>query len=129
MNRDTDQGNLKQLKGELQAYWRHVATDHKVARAFFLLRETMRQPCKGSVEIMNASSRPVRDRVVEAGFFSSGGACPRCNGAAYRVPRRLVDRLMSRFVGISRYRCRSTDCGWEGNLRVSRRHLLIQGPW
>lgn len=129
MNRDTDQGNLKQLKGEMQAYGGHAATNHKVARELFLLRETMRQRCKGSVEIMNAASGSVCDRAVEAGFCSSGSACPRCNGAAYRIPRRLVDWLMSRFVWVSRYRCRSTGCGWEGNLRVSRRPLLIQGPW
>lgn len=129
MNRNTDQGDWKQLKDEVKAYWGHSAADHDVAREFFLLRESMRQRCKGAVEIMNASSRPVRDRAVEAGSFPSGCACPRCNGAAYRVPRRLVDWLVSRFVWVSRYRCRSTHCGWEGNLRASRRPLLIQGPW
>jgi hypothetical protein len=36
---------------------------------------------------------------------------------------------MSMFVTVSRYRCRSMDCGWEGNLRVKRHPLLVQGPW
>jgi len=36
---------------------------------------------------------------------------------------------VSMFMTVSRYRCRSTDCGWEGNLRMKRRPLLIQGPW
>lgn len=47
MNRDTDQGNLKQLKGEMPAYWGHAATNRKVARELFLLREAMRQRCAG----------------------------------------------------------------------------------
>lgn len=131
MERDTDKRNLKQLTEDGKAYWGHAAADHKVAREFFLLRESMRQRCKGAVEIKSASSGPVDALAVEAGNTASGCACPRCMGAAYRVPRRLVDCLMSRFVWVSRYRyrCRSMDCGWEGNLRVSRRPLLIQGPW
>lgn len=56
-------------------------------------------------------------------------ACPRCNGHAIRIPRRLVDLLLSMFITVSRYRCHSTDCGWEGNLRVKRLPLLMQGPW
>lgn len=129
MDRDPDKRNLKPLTEEGKAYWGHATADHEVAREFFLLRESMRQRRNGAVEIMNASSKSVCDRAAESGNTASGCACPRCKGAAYRVPRRLVDWLMSRFVLAGRYRCRSTDCGWEGNLRVSRRPLLIQGPW
>jgi hypothetical protein len=43
-----------------------------------------------------------------------------------RVPRRFVDVLLSAFVPLRRYRCRSLDCGWEGNLRVKRHPLLMQ---
>lgn len=58
-----------------------------------------------------------------------GPACPRCNGTAYRVPRRFMDVLMSLFIQVRRYRCDSPDCGWEGNRRVKRRPLAIRGPW
>lgn len=58
-----------------------------------------------------------------------GARCPRCKDAAYRVPRRGFDVLLGVFVPVRRYRCRSPDCGWEGNLRVKRRPLLIGGPW
>lgn len=64
-----------------------------------------------------------------SGYSSPGCICPRCNGSAYRIPRRLVDLLMSIFVSVNRYRCRSDNCGWEGNLRVKRYPLLTQGPW
>jgi hypothetical protein len=37
-----------------------------------------------------------------------------------RVPRRFVDRVLSVFRLRHRYRCRTTGCGWEGNLRVDR---------
>jgi hypothetical protein len=70
-----------------------------------------------------------RRRPDYAGYSSSGCACPRCNGATLRVPRRLVDLLLSMFVSVSRYRCESADCRWKGNLRVKRRSPLIRGPW
>lgn len=62
-------------------------------------------------------------------YSSPGCACPRCKGHTIRVPRRFVDLLMSMFISVSRYRCHSMDCGWEGNLRVKRHPLLVQGPW
>jgi hypothetical protein len=43
--------------------------------------------------------------------------CPRCNGSVYRVPRRVVDRLLSVFVAVRRHRCDEIGCHWEGNLR------------
>jgi len=72
----------------------------------------------------NGSGRP-----AAVGYSSSGCTCPRCNGAAARVPRRLADLLLSMVMTVNRYRCRSVDCGWEGNLRVKRHALLIKGPW
>ena len=65
----------------------------------------------------------------EAGYSSPGCTCPRCNGPAIRIPRRWVDLLMSAFISVNRYRCPSTACGWEGNLRVKRHPLLVRGPW
>ena len=129
MDRDSDNRNLEKLMEEGKAYWGHSTADHEVAHEFFLLRESMRQRGKEAAERMNESPTPVRDRNAETSNTASACACPRCQGSAYRVPRRLVDWLMSRFVWINRYRCRSMVCGWEGNLRVSRRPLLIQGPW
>jgi hypothetical protein len=31
------------------------------------------------------------------------------------------------FMTVSRYRCHSMECGWEGNLRVKRHALLMSG--
>lgn len=80
----------------------------------------------GSQMAMNKRPTADSDRPDEAGHSH---ACPRCNGPAYRVPRRLVDLLMSIFISVNRYRCRSMSCGREGNLRVKRHPLLVRGPW
>jgi hypothetical protein len=85
-------------------------------------------------EVMNAPSTLGNDRHVDVSYSSysssgCGSTCPRCNGSAYRVPRRLADLLMSMFIKVRRYRCHSMDCGWEGNLRVKRNSLLMRGPW
>ena len=78
----------------------------------------------------NTSHTTVSNYPDAAGGYSSPGcACPRCRGPAIRVPRRLVDLLMSMFITVSRFRCSSADCGWEGNVRVKRHPLLVRGPW
>jgi len=82
----------------------------------------------GDSEVMNAPASRDIGRPEYASYSSPACTCPRCNGAATRVPRRLADLLASMFVTVSRYRCRSRECGWEGNLRVKRRTLLYQGP-
>lgn len=66
------------------------------------------------------SAHPVVERYLPegAGYFISEHECPRCGGSVIRVPRRLVDLLISKFVMVHRYRCHSMDCDWEGNLRV-----------
>lgn len=69
------------------------------------------------------------DRQDYVSYSSPGCACPLCNSPASRVPRRFIDLIMSMFIQVSRYRCRSMDCGWEGNLRVKRHPLLVRGPW
>jgi len=48
----------------------------------------------------------------------SGRRCPRCGDDAVRVPRRFVDRVISLFGQVHRYRCDNPACGWEGNVRV-----------
>ncbi len=57
-----------------------------------------------------------------AGNHASGQRCPCCSAAVFRVSRRLIDLLVSVFVPVRRYRCRSMKCGWEGNLRDQRPH-------
>jgi len=44
--------------------------------------------------------------------------CPLCHGTMNRIPRRFVDLVLSMFIPVRRYRCRSFDCDWEGNLRT-----------
>ncbi len=85
----------------------------------------------GSARSVPLPSRgdPGTRRSVYAGYSSPECVCPLCHSAAHRVPRRLVDLLMSMFKSVSRYRCHSRSCQWEGNLRVKQRALLIQGPW
>jgi len=49
---------------------------------------------------------------------SYGQPCPVCNASTHRIPRRFIDRLLSIFMPVRRYRCQSMKCTWEGNLRV-----------
>jgi hypothetical protein len=42
-----------------------------------------------------------------------------------RIPRRVIDHLLSFFSPVHRYRCPEISCQWEGNLRV-RRHIGVQ---
>jgi hypothetical protein len=46
--------------------------------------------------------------------------CHECGDILIRVPRRLVDRLLSAFAPVRRFRCSNLLCLWEGNLRQSR---------
>lgn len=48
------------------------------------------------------------------------GECPLCHGTVYRIPRRTLDRLLSRFVLVHRYHCGTMICGWQGAMRVKR---------
>jgi hypothetical protein len=80
-------------------------------------------------KIMNASSHAGSNRPDVSGYSCPGCTCPHCNGPATRIPRRFVDLLVSMFSSVNRYRCDSKDCGWEGNVRVKRHPLLVQGPW
>jgi hypothetical protein len=38
-----------------------------------------------------------------------------------RVHRRLIDRVISVFWSVRRYRCETFSCQWEGNLHQKRR--------
>jgi hypothetical protein len=47
--------------------------------------------------------------------------CPKCSGRIHRVHRDAVDRLISFYVPVRRYRCANAQCGWHG-LRVGAGH-------
>lgn len=44
--------------------------------------------------------------------------CPRCGDALQRIHRNSIDRAISLFISVRRYRCTNRDCGWSGR-RVS----------
>lgn len=43
--------------------------------------------------------------------------CPRCGDLAYRARRSLLDKFISRFRLVHRYRCSNARCTWEGRQR------------
>ena len=45
-------------------------------------------------------------------------ACPHCHGHVVRVWRRPIDRFVSWFVPVQRYRCEVFACQWQGNFRT-----------
>lgn len=47
--------------------------------------------------------------------------CPKCGGQVWQVHRRRLDRWLSSWVRVHRYRCGDARCRWEGNFR-SRSH-------
>lgn len=67
-------------------------------------------------------------QINDRGYAASGRACPRCNGAIQRVPRRFADYLVSVFMTVHRYRCNTMNCGWEGCLRAKRHPLSGEKP-
>jgi hypothetical protein len=57
------------------------------------------------------------DRLPRYAGSVGAAACPRCGGTVQRIRRRWIDRVLSVFARLRRYRCHSPLCGWEGNLR------------
>jgi hypothetical protein len=47
--------------------------------------------------------------------------CPQCNGEIYRVHRHAVDRWISLYMPVQRYRCANDQCLWH-DLRVGVGH-------
>jgi predicted RNA-binding Zn-ribbon protein involved in translation (DUF1610 family) len=45
--------------------------------------------------------------------------CPECSEQVHRVRRRFIDRVISLFKPVQRYRCLSPSCGWEGNMAMT----------
>jgi len=66
--------------------------------------------------------RALNTEAVSYISVASEQICPMCaEGYLIRVRRRVVDRLLSLFVLVHRYRCPCFSCQWEGNLRVHNR--------
>ena len=58
------------------------------------------------------------------GSATTAHTCPLCaDGNLIRIRRRAIDRLLSLFGLVYRYRCPNFSCQWEGNLRV-RSHAV-----
>jgi hypothetical protein len=47
---------------------------------------------------------------------ASDRTCPLCGCSLIRARRRPIDRFISVFHRVYRYRCYAADCSWEGNL-------------
>jgi hypothetical protein len=47
-------------------------------------------------------------------------ACPKCGGDLFRIARRSIDRAISAFMPVQRFRCHFFSCHWEGNIRLTR---------
>ena len=56
-------------------------------------------------------------------------ACPMCGKRGLiRIRRRVIDRIVSVFVRLRRFRCTHSGCEWEGNLRERTSARREQGP-
>jgi hypothetical protein len=53
--------------------------------------------------------------------------CPQCHGNIHRVHRHTVDRVISFYVPVRRYRCTDDQCRWFG-LRVGTGHGSSREP-
>jgi len=64
-------------------------------------------------------SKQAREQVARA--LSPNRHCPRCTGAIFRVRRRAIDRVIGLIFPRHRYRCKSSQCAWEGTLPFTKR--------
>lgn len=52
---------------------------------------------------------------------SDSYTCPMCGERdLIRIRRRFIDRIMSMFISLRRYRCTHSGCQWKGNLREKK---------
>jgi hypothetical protein len=67
------------------------------------------------------TTRPARPQPVSGSsghvFSVASERCPACGDIVSRIPRRPIDRILSVFVSMRRYRCPNVLCVWEGNVR------------
>lgn len=81
----------------------------------------------GNMDNANAAMRHTAiGQVIGASPTAGVPLCPRCNGALIRIQRRPIDRLISVFVPVDRFRCAGRngkpDCSWSGNLPMQEAH-------
>jgi hypothetical protein len=68
--------------------------------------------------LTESRSPPSRDGGASGNAFGvRNRRCPDCDDLLVRVPRRMIDRALSVFVCMHRYRCANFLCAFEGNLR------------
>ena len=65
--------------------------------------------------------RPLITQDASSALVATQVPCPLCAEGLIRIRRRTIDRLLSLFVLVHRYRCADGLCGWEGNLRIRSR--------
>jgi len=58
-----------------------------------------------------------------------GRHCPACGGVLERVHRHALDRFVSLFRSVHRYRCTDADCGWHGVLGRDAAGTPLASPW
>jgi hypothetical protein len=54
--------------------------------------------------------------------------CPVCGSSLRQSHRRSVDRLISKFYRVHRYRCSNAECRWEGLLHSKRQKAKKRKP-
>ncbi len=68
------------------------------------------------VAAMGALLIRIRWQLMHAPALTTG-SCPRCGGVIHRVHRHRLDRAISWYLPVHRYRCSNGECEW-GGLRV-----------
>jgi len=53
-----------------------------------------------------------------SGLHGGYRCCQLCGSSLVRVQRRSIDKFVSLFHPIHRYRCSAAKCTWQGNLRA-----------
>lgn len=53
--------------------------------------------------------------------------CPRCQGPIQRIHRTRLDRIISLYVPVRRYRCADRECRWQGR-RIQSKYPAARPP-
>jgi len=117
------------IRGSLSAWFRRFvsASEHAVGHvggtvADLLARITLSDAVGLALVVaaLVAIVLRVRWRLIQNPTLTLG-RCPRCDGNIHRIHRHTVDRLISLYVPVRRYRCANDECRWQG-LRVDIGH-------
>jgi transposase-like protein len=57
---------------------------------------------------------------TESSYIRPCPQCPRCKSPTYRIRRKRMDRFISNFIPVQRYKCESFKCNWSGIVRQPR---------